>query len=307
MQKTIITLVDDLDSTGETPADETVVFALDGKTYEIDLSAENAQVLRARLKMFIQAGRAIKDSGRRGSQPTTQSVDDGATYSRHQGGVNPAAVRAWAEEQGLRLPKRGRVPKAVKEAYTDHRFGNPGKLNELKKDPSYAPGNPVAVTALPAASLVAEQTDPRPRRKLSLREPVAAEKENAASQPSEDTDEASAREHYTDLKEAGLLSDRAAAEGYWERRTAGGLERTDKVEKMTLVERIQILTPRNVTLLAKLAGLINPDGPGKISYLKSSVERLENLEVIVQDPESEFGWSITDFGRYAHELHSMGE
>lgn len=132
--------------------------------------------------------------------------------------------------------------------------------------------------------------------------------ESEDSGPSaEDGDEAKAREHYTDLKEAGLLSDRASAEGYWERRTAGGLDRTDKVAKMTLVERIEILTPRNVTLLAKLVSLIAPDGPGKISYLKSSVERLENLEVIVQDPESPYGWSITDFGRYAHELHSMGE
>lgn len=300
MQKTVITLVDDLDPSGETVADETVTFGLDGVTYEIDLTSENAHVLRARLKEFKQAGRVVKTSAKRASQSATPA-DDGATYSRHQGGVDPAAVRAWAKREGLKLPTRGRVPKKVKEAYTSHKFGNPALLNELKKDPLYA-------LIVPAtAPLPPQQTEPRPRRPLSLPQPAAEEESNVAAPPAEDPDEASAREHYTDLKKAGRLSDRASAKGYWERRTAGGLDRTDKVEKMTLVERIQILNPRNVTVLAKLAGLIAADGPGKISYLKSSVERLENLEVIVQDPESEFGWSITDFGRYAHELHSMGE
>ncbi|MEV8601878.1 Lsr2 family protein [Streptomyces griseoviridis] len=296
MQKTVITLVDDLDPSGETLADETMTFGLDGVTYEIDLSSENAHVLRARLKEFKAAGRVVK----RAAQSTPTPASDGATYSRHQGGVDPAAVRAWAKEQNLKLPERGRVPKAVKEAYTGFKFGNPAKLNELRQDPRYAP-----MVAAPA-SLPTQQTEPRPRRRLSLPDTAAVE-EPAVSPPAEDPNEASAREHYTDLKKAGRLSDRASATGYWERRTAGGLDRTDKVEEMTLVERIQILTPRNVTLLAKLAGLIAADGPGKISYLKSSVERLENLEVIVQDTESEFGWSITDFGRYAHELHSMGE
>ncbi|MFC4498451.1 MULTISPECIES: histone-like nucleoid-structuring protein Lsr2 [Streptomyces] len=301
MQKTIITLVDDLDPSGETEADETVTFGLDGVTYEIDLTSENAHVLRSRLKEFKQAGRVVKTSGKRASQSTATPAGDGATYSRHQGGVDPAAVRAWAKQQGLKMPERGRVPKEVKEAYTSYKFGNPAKLNELKNDPRYA-----AIVAS-TAFLDTAPTEPRPRRRLSLPGPAAVEESDAVSPPTEDSDEASAREHYTDLKEAGLLSDRASAKGYWERRTAGGLDRTDKVEKMTLVERIQILNPRNVTLLAKLAGLIAADGPGKISYLKSSVERLENLEVIVQDPESEFGWAITDFGRYAHELHSMGE
>ncbi|MFJ4686541.1 Lsr2 family protein [Streptomyces sp. NPDC088789] len=302
MQRTIITLVDDLDPSGETVADETVQFALDGIEYEIDLSSDNAHVLRARLKTFIQGGRVVKTPSKRASQPSTTPAGDGATYSRHQGGVDPVAVRAWAKEQGLNLPQRGRMPKKVKEAYTAHRFGNSAKLDELKNDPHFV--SAVAATV----ALDTAPREPRPRRRLNLpEEPPAVQESEAADLPTEDSDEASAREHYMDLKKAGLLSDRASAEGYWERRTAGGLERTDKVEKMTLVERIQILTPRNVTLLAKLVGLIRPDGPGKISYLKSSVERMENLEVIVQDPESEFGWSITDFGRHAHEVHAMGE
>ena len=53
-RETIITLVDDLDGG---PADETVVFSLDGATYEIDLSAENASRLRMLIKTYVAAAR----------------------------------------------------------------------------------------------------------------------------------------------------------------------------------------------------------------------------------------------------------
>ena len=55
MAKTVIVkLTDDLDG-GD--ADETVYFALDGKSYEIDVSAANAAKLREALKPFIVKGR----------------------------------------------------------------------------------------------------------------------------------------------------------------------------------------------------------------------------------------------------------
>ena len=47
-KKVTVTLVDDFD--GEAAADETVEFALDGVSYEIDLSAKNATKLRNDLK-----------------------------------------------------------------------------------------------------------------------------------------------------------------------------------------------------------------------------------------------------------------
>jgi hypothetical protein len=49
-QKTKVLLVDDLDGT---LAHETVHFELDGKHYEIDLSAENAEELRRALDPYI--------------------------------------------------------------------------------------------------------------------------------------------------------------------------------------------------------------------------------------------------------------
>ena len=53
--KTSVVLIDDLD--GETPADTTVSFALDGKSYEIDLSDNNAAEFRDALSKYVSAGR----------------------------------------------------------------------------------------------------------------------------------------------------------------------------------------------------------------------------------------------------------
>lgn len=53
-QKVQVLLVDDLDG-GE--ADETVTFALDGKTYEIDLTTANAEKLRGLLDPYTKGGR----------------------------------------------------------------------------------------------------------------------------------------------------------------------------------------------------------------------------------------------------------
>jgi hypothetical protein len=56
MAKTVIVkLTDDIDG-GD--AEETVYFALDGKSYEIDVNTSNANAIRDALKPFIAKGRA---------------------------------------------------------------------------------------------------------------------------------------------------------------------------------------------------------------------------------------------------------
>ncbi|WP_141275433.1 histone-like nucleoid-structuring protein Lsr2, partial [Streptomyces cacaoi] len=62
-QKVQVLLVDDVDG-GE--ADETVVFALDGKTYEIDLNTTNADKLRSALEPFLKNGRRTGGRSARG-------------------------------------------------------------------------------------------------------------------------------------------------------------------------------------------------------------------------------------------------
>ncbi len=99
-QRVEVVLVDDLDGH---PADETVSFGLDGATYEIDLSAENAQALRDAIAPYL--GHARRTGGRR-----TGGRRSAASPSR---GSDAAAVRAWAREQGLTVSERGRIPAGV--------------------------------------------------------------------------------------------------------------------------------------------------------------------------------------------------
>jgi Lsr2 len=99
-QRVVVTLSDDIDG-GE--AAETVTFGLDGKTYEIDLSAANADRLRDGLAPYVGAGRRRSRSGK--AFRTTAVAPD------------PATVRAWARSHGMDVPPRGRIPKKVYEAF----------------------------------------------------------------------------------------------------------------------------------------------------------------------------------------------
>ncbi len=99
-QRVVVTLSDDIDG-GE--AEETVAFGLDGKSYEIDLSAANADKLRDALLPYLQAGRRRSRSGK--------------AYKRTSVAPDPAAVRAWARSHGFDVPPRGRIPKKVYEAF----------------------------------------------------------------------------------------------------------------------------------------------------------------------------------------------
>ncbi|WP_269856886.1 histone-like nucleoid-structuring protein Lsr2 [Streptomyces sp. RPT161] len=104
-QKVQVLLVDDLDG-GE--ADETVTFALDGKSYEIDLTAANAEKLRNSLAEFVQSGRRTGGRGASGRGKARTMVG---------GSQDTAKIRAWAKENGYNVNERGRVPADIRAAY----------------------------------------------------------------------------------------------------------------------------------------------------------------------------------------------
>ncbi|WP_165987078.1 Lsr2 family protein [Streptomyces sp. YIM 98790] len=106
-QKVQVLLLDDLEG-GE--ADETVTFGLDGKNYEIDLNAENAEQLRAALEPYLKAGRRSTGRSQRGARPGRTSAAGGGT-------ADTAKIRAWAKENGYAVNDRGRVPAEIREAY----------------------------------------------------------------------------------------------------------------------------------------------------------------------------------------------
>jgi nucleoid-associated protein Lsr2 len=98
-KRTTIELTDDLDGT---KADETVEFELDGRAYEIDLRNSNAAKLRQALEVYISAARVNRRSNRlrRPSGPAAADYDS-------------VAVRKWAESNGIKVNKRGRIPRDV--------------------------------------------------------------------------------------------------------------------------------------------------------------------------------------------------
>ena len=101
-QRVTIVLEDDLDGSS---ADETVTFALDGTTYEIDLNAKNAGKLRDALAPYV--GHARK-AGRRAS---------GRSTARSGSKRDVTEVREWARANGHKVSDRGRISAEVQAAY----------------------------------------------------------------------------------------------------------------------------------------------------------------------------------------------
>jgi hypothetical protein len=110
-QKVTVSLIDDLDGD---KADETVEFGLDGKNYEIDLSADNARRLRNALADFVEAARRPGGRRRSGSAAAAAAVASRRPpVDREQN----QAIRDWARKRGMKVSDRGRIPADVLESY----------------------------------------------------------------------------------------------------------------------------------------------------------------------------------------------
>jgi hypothetical protein len=112
-QKTTVQLVDDLDGSASEDI-STVTFGLDGVSYEIDLTGDNAENLRKGLTDFIAAARRTGGRVKRGFGATATSVPSaGSARSKEQ----TQAIRDWARNNGWDIADRGRVPASVIEAF----------------------------------------------------------------------------------------------------------------------------------------------------------------------------------------------
>jgi hypothetical protein len=109
-QKVTVSLVDDLDGDR---ADETVEFGLDGKSYEIDLSNENANKLRDALASYVAAARRPGGRRRSGGTQNVAAANRRASVDREQN----QAIRDWARKRGMKVSDRGRIPADVLDAY----------------------------------------------------------------------------------------------------------------------------------------------------------------------------------------------
>ena len=103
-QRVEVVLIDDIDG-GD--AEETVTFALDGVTYEIDLSDKNAKKLRDDFANWTGHARragAAKGPSRRRAAGSAKRTD-------------LAAVREWARANGHAVSDRGRISAEIQSAY----------------------------------------------------------------------------------------------------------------------------------------------------------------------------------------------
>jgi Lsr2 len=105
-KKVTVSVVDDFDGTAD--ADETVEFAIDGVSYEIDLSSKNAKSLRDDLGRWIAAARRV--GGRRKVRSAARARTSGSSEES-------AAVREWARRSGYEVASRGRLPAEILAAY----------------------------------------------------------------------------------------------------------------------------------------------------------------------------------------------
>lgn len=109
--QTTITLIDDIDGS---EAVETVEFALDGASYEIDLNEKHAKKLRDVLANYVAHARHV--DGRRTSGGRRSRASSGRANARNSR-EQLQAVRDWARKQGYEVSDRGRIAAAIQEAF----------------------------------------------------------------------------------------------------------------------------------------------------------------------------------------------
>ena len=127
-QRVTVQLVDDLDGTAAEDI-STVSFALDGVSYEIDLTEANAEKLRAGLEDYISSARRIGGRAKRGGTPAKRGGSSAA------GREQTKAIRDWARQNGFDLSDRGRIPANVIEAFDE---AHSGKGNKKGTEPAFS-------------------------------------------------------------------------------------------------------------------------------------------------------------------------
>jgi len=107
--KQIRHVVDDLDGTVLDEGEgKRVVFAIDGREYEIDLSDRNADRFFSVIAPFVGAARP---AGRAQTGPRRRAA------AERDSEIDLSAVREWARGNGYTVGDRGRIPSSIVDAF----------------------------------------------------------------------------------------------------------------------------------------------------------------------------------------------
>jgi hypothetical protein len=108
-------LVDDLDGS---EGAETIRLGWNGDWRELELSTRNLAALSKALDKYWNVGRPVSRDGnasrRRRTKATTSSRSAKAKAKR-----DPKMIRAWATDNGIPVPARGRIPGEVERQYNE--------------------------------------------------------------------------------------------------------------------------------------------------------------------------------------------
>ncbi|MBO1756511.1 Lsr2 family protein [Allobranchiibius sp. CTAmp26] len=106
-QRVQVILEDDIDGTD---AVETVQFALDGTTYEVDLNEQHATQLREGFTTWIGAARKVRGTASKRSSASGVSRPKADPELLNK-------IREWGRANGHHVSDRGRVSQQVQDAY----------------------------------------------------------------------------------------------------------------------------------------------------------------------------------------------
>jgi Lsr2 len=106
-------LVDDLDGS---EGAETVRIGWNGEWRELELSKKNLSALSRALDTYWNVSRPVSRDGRaRGQRRSGRAKASRSSKSTR----DPKVIRAWATDNGISVPARGRIPGAVERQYND--------------------------------------------------------------------------------------------------------------------------------------------------------------------------------------------
>jgi nucleoid-associated protein Lsr2 len=109
---TVEMLVDDLDGS---EGAETVRLGWNGEWRELELSKRNLASLSRALDRYWDVSRPSRNGQSSSRRPSKSTRSSRRTKSRR----DPKVIRAWAVDNGIAVPTRGRIPGDVERQYND--------------------------------------------------------------------------------------------------------------------------------------------------------------------------------------------
>jgi len=110
---TVEVLVDDLDGS---EGAETVRIGWNGEWRELELSKKNLSALSRALDKYWDVSRPVSRDGHAGGRRRSTRARSSRPAKRTR---DPKVIRAWAIDNGISVPARGRIPGDVERQYND--------------------------------------------------------------------------------------------------------------------------------------------------------------------------------------------